>query len=209
MTSGTRRRGAWIGRTEAALLDALIGLRPGESLLDVGCGTGYFTQALSANAFWTVGADRDLAMLHHAARHRDGALTWLVADGQGLPFADRAFDVVISVTALCFIQDERRAVAEFMRVARRRVVLGLLNRHSLLYLEQGRNGGRGGYRGARWHTARQARSLFDGLAAANVETRRAVFVPSGGRLARWVEPTFGRWQAGWGSFIAVAVDKMR
>jgi len=201
-------RGDWIGRTETALLDALIGLRSGESLLDAGCGTGYFTQALSADACWTVGADRDEAMLHHAARHRDGGPSWLSADAHALPFADLSFDIVISVAALCFMQDEHRALAEMLRVARRRVVLGLLNRRSLLYLNHGRNGGRGGYRGARWHTAREARSLFDALATANVETRCAVFLPSGGPLARWVEPTLGRWQAGWGSLLAVAADKM-
>jgi SAM-dependent methyltransferase len=201
-------RGDWIGKTEYALLDTLIELRQGESLLDVGCGTGYFTQACSArNAVWVVGADRDEAMLHYAVRHRGDGQSWLIADARRLPFADRSFDVAIGVTALCFVQNERRALAEMLRVARRRVVLGLLNRHSLLYLEHGRHGGRGGYRGARWHTVADAQGLFDGLPASNVQVRSAVFLPHGGRFARWVEPRLTRWQAPCASFIAVAADK--
>jgi SAM-dependent methyltransferase len=189
-------RGGWIGRTEVALLDALIGLCPGESLLDLGCGTGYFTAALSPDAGFTVGADLDETMLRYAAAHRSRAHSWLAADALRLPFADRSFDVVASVTALCFIPDERRAVAEMLRVARRRVVLGLLNRHGLLYRQHGREGGRGGYRGARWHSVGEARSLFDGFPVSDVQVRSAVFLPTGGLFARAIEPALDRLQPG-------------
>jgi SAM-dependent methyltransferase len=202
-------QGDWIGRTEAALLDTMIGLRPGESLLDVGCGTGYFTQALSEDTVLAVGADLDEAMLRHAAGHRGRGLSWLVADARGLPFADRSFDIVISVSALCFMQDARRAIGEMLRVAGRRVALGLLNCRSLLYLLHGLGEGRGGYRGARWHTVAEARSLFYGLAGSDVEVRSAVFLPTGGRFARRVEPPLGRWQAACGGFLAVAANKAR
>jgi|OpeIllAssembly_1097287.scaffolds.fasta_scaffold110789_1 SAM-dependent methyltransferase len=201
-------RGDWIGKTEYALLDNLTELRQGESLLDVGCGTGYFTQAFAAGkTAWIAGAERDEAMLRHAIRHRGDRQSWLIADAQRLPFPDRSFDVVISVAALCFVQDERRALVEMLRVARRRVALGLLNRHSLLYLEHGRHGGHGGYRGARWHSVAEARALFDGLPATSVTARSAVFIPSDHRLARWVEHASAHRRPDCGSFIAVAADK--
>lgn len=200
-------RGEWIGRTETALVQALIEPRPGEWLLDVGCGTGYFTAAAASAAGFAVGADRDEPMLRHAAEHRGAPMAWLLADAHRLPFADRSFDVAISITALCFVRDERHALAEMLRVARRRVVVGLLNRHSLLYLRQGLKGGQGGYRGARWHTVSQARSLFDGLAVSHVRIRSAVFFPSGGPVAQASESPLGRLRPGWGSFLAVAADK--
>jgi 2-polyprenyl-3-methyl-5-hydroxy-6-metoxy-1,4-benzoquinol methylase len=37
-------RGEWIGETEYRLLGKLLAARPHETLIDVGCGTGYFTR---------------------------------------------------------------------------------------------------------------------------------------------------------------------
>jgi ubiquinone/menaquinone biosynthesis C-methylase UbiE len=41
-----------------------------------------------------------------------------VADAQALPFPDASFDTVVCTFALCAIPDERRAVAEMIRVLR-------------------------------------------------------------------------------------------
>src|SRR3990170_3677827 len=177
-------RGAWIGGIEYRLLVELLTPHSGETVLDVGCGTGYFTRCFSASTAvgWTVGADIDLAAARFAAAR--GKAAYLAADGQRLPFADRSFDLVISVTALCFMRDARRALMEMLRVARRRVALGLLNRHSLLWSAKGRDGGRGAYRGAHWHTRREVERLFAGQPARNLTLRTAIMLPGGGRLAR-------------------------
>jgi len=201
-------RGAWIGSNEYRLLVRLLEPRPGDTLLDVGCGTGYFTRSFAADRSCTrvSGADIDLGALRHASQHSTRAETYVCADARTLPFADRSVDLVISVTALCFIKEERAALAEMLRVARRRVALGLLNRHSLLYLEKGRGEGKGAYRGARWHTPRQARALFMGLPASKTRLATAVFLPRAGLLARRVEPCLQGAGAEWGSFIAVTAD---
>lgn len=131
-------RGSWIGKTEYDLLDGLLQVRSRESMLDVGCGTGHFTRAFSApHEVSVVGVDRNEAALRYAMQHRRDTQSFVIADAHRLPFADRSFNLVISVTALCFMSKERTALVEMLRVARRRVVLGLLNRHSLLYLEKG------------------------------------------------------------------------
>ncbi len=56
----------------------------------------------------------------------------VAADMMDLPFADGAFDKTVSVTALEFIADARRAVAELFRVTNRGgiVVVATLNRLS-------------------------------------------------------------------------------
>jgi len=41
------------------------------------------------------------------------------ADARRLPFPDDSFDLVVSITALCFIREERLALREMLRVARR------------------------------------------------------------------------------------------
>lgn len=200
------RRGAWIGGVEYHLLVELLTPHSGETVLDVGCGTGHFTRRFSGSAAvgWTVGADINLAAARFAAAR--GKAAYLVADGQSLPFADRSFDLVTSVTALCFMRDARRALKEMLRVARRRIALGLLNRHSLLWFTKGRQGGSGAYRGAHWHTRREVEGLFAGQAARNLTLRTAIMLPGGGRLARWAEPGLERAAPCCGAFLAAAAD---
>lgn len=199
-------RGHWIAQRELELLLEALEPRPGESLLDVGCGTGHFTRALGQHLQGPItGVDLDPAWLRHARQQDATATTYAVADARALPFADTSFDLVVSVTALCFIPDERAALAEMLRVARRRVVLGLLNRHSLLCYQKGRGGGRGAYRGGRWHSPAEAGRLFKGLAANPHKPATAIHLPGGGYLARRLERL---WPAGLhtGAFIVMAAD---
>ena len=100
------RRGSWIGGIECRLLEQLLAPRPGESLLDVGCGTGHFTRCLAQGAAvgFVAGSDIDFGSVHYAAGRRHGE-AYVVADARRLPFADKRFDLVVSVTALCFVTD--------------------------------------------------------------------------------------------------------
>lgn len=154
-------RGAWIGSTEFAILRALIGPGANESILDVGCGTGYFTSCFAqCSDALVVGLDPNTSWLHYAERHAPSRIAWLAARAEGLPFPNASFDITVSITALCFIADQERALREIVRVTRRRFALGLLNRRSLLWRSKGRHGGTGGYRGAHWHTIGEVRALF-------------------------------------------------
>lgn len=202
-------RGRWIGTRETALILRHLQPGPGESLLDVGCGTGYFTRAVSAAVSGEiVGADISAAWLAHARARGGARIRYDEADACALPYADARFDLTMSITALCFVDDERLAVRELLRVTRRRFVLGLLNRHSLLWRQKGRDGGVGAYQGARWHTVAEARRLFDGLPVANLRVRSAIQLPDGGWLPRCVErlvPT----RCTTGAFLLVAGDVVR
>lgn len=199
-------RGRWIGETESGLLRRMLGPRSGESLLDVGCGTGYFTRQFArADKLAVAGLDPNRDWLAFAERHAAGTESYVSGSALALPFADDSFDLVVSVTALCFVADQRRALAEMLRVARRRVALGLLNRHSLLYWHKGRGGGRGAYRGAHWHTVAEVRELFAGLPVRNLRMGFAIFAPGSEWIARRLESVL---PAGLplGAFLAVAAD---
>ena len=201
-------RGSWIGEVEFALLRRLLRPAPAESLIDIGCGTGYFTRRFSIDAGLRVtGVDIDRDSLGFA-RSRSPGIAFVAADACRLPFAQDAFDLAAAVTSLCFVADERSAVREMVRVTRRRFALGLLNRHSLLYLRKGRGGGVGAYRGARWHTLAEIRSLFSALPVERLEIRTAVLFPGGSRAGRRAE-RMAREALPWGSFIAVAGSKRR
>jgi SAM-dependent methyltransferase len=180
-------RGRWIGETEYALAARQLAAQPGDSLLDVGCGTGWFTRRAAADDLLVTGLDPNSVWLDYARSHSSPALNWVDGDARALPFADASFDQVLSIAALCFVDDERQAVAECVRVSRRRFAIGWLNRTSLLYRQKGRGGGSGAYRGARWHTSGEVRALFTGLPVCNLKLRSAIFLPSGMHCARWLE----------------------
>ena len=187
-------RGRWIGQRETALLLEALQPRPGESLLDVGCGTGFFTRAVAPAITGPVtGVDINPEWVAYARRRDPGGAAYDVADARALPYGDDSFDLVVSIAALCFVEEERAAVGEMIRVARRRIAIGLLNRRSLLWLLKGRSGGRGGYRGARWHTAGEAQELFRRLPVQHLRVRTCIHIPSSARLARVTERLWPPW----------------
>jgi ubiquinone/menaquinone biosynthesis C-methylase UbiE len=200
-------RGAWIGETEFRLLANALEPRAHETLLDVGCGTGHFTRLFAARTGASlVGLDPDLAWLRFALERAGPNEGYVAGRAERLPFGDRSFDRTIAVTSLCFIRAERQALREIIRVTRKRVALGLLNRHSLLYLQKGRHGGSGGYRGAHWHTPGAARALFDGMPVRNIAIRSGVLVPTGGWLARRIEALFQGRCLPLGAFLLAIAD---
>jgi SAM-dependent methyltransferase len=176
-------RGRWIGETEYALAAHGLAAQPGDSLLDIGCGTGWFTRRAAADDLVATGLDPNPEWLDYARTCSSPALSWVEGDARDLPFAEASFDHVLSVAALCFVEDAQQAVAEAVRVTRRRFALGWLNRASLLYWQRGRHGGSGAYRGACWHTAREVHELFAGLPVKNLMLRSAIFLPSGSGFA--------------------------
>jgi SAM-dependent methyltransferase len=201
-------RGAWIGEAEHRLLRALLRPVPGASVLDVGCGTGYFSRHFARDGCPVTGVDRDATSIAYARTRAGPGERYLVADALSLPFDDASFDYCVSVTALCFVADEPRALAEMTRVARRGLGLGLLNRRSLLHWRKGRQGGSGAYQGARWHTTSEVRELLASLRLEDTRVESGVFLPSGSRRARWLEPMLPAWLP-WGSFLAASARVAR
>jgi len=200
-------RGAWIGATEFALLRDAIDARAGETVLDVGCGTGHFTRLFAAHAGvrTVVGIDPDIDSLRFAQAHSGPRESYVAGGAERLPFPDRSFDCTVAVTSLCFVDDQAAALREIARVTRRRLALGLLNRRSLLYPQKGRGGGVGAYRGAYWHTPVEARALLARLPVRHARLSSAVFLPSGGAVARAIEPWLPS-AALWGAFLLVTAD---
>lgn len=197
-------RGRWVSDVETRLLLRLLRARTGERVLDVGCGTGHFSRRLAVAGLSVTGLDRDAAALEYARRHGDG-IVWLHGDARALPFPDGAFDHCVAVTSLCFVDDPARALAEMWRVARRGVVLGLLNRRSLLHRGKA---GRGGYRGARWDDVREVRNWIHGLAPrpGAVMVRSAIFLSSGKLPAKALEAVLPN-TLPWGGFLAVGLHR--
>lgn len=106
----------------SADLFATAALQPGETVLDVGCGTGPTTEQ-AARAVGpggrVTGTDIAPAMVEAArASSRVAGVTWQVADAQTHDFGAGTFDVVLSRFGVMFFPDPVAAFANLARATR-------------------------------------------------------------------------------------------
>ncbi len=124
--------GSLVKKVEGELLLDFLNPVRAERILDAGCGTGVFTQDILSCGSKVAGLDVSLPMLMRARQKaRESAFQGAVADMLNLPFPENCFDKAISVTALEFITDGRKAVRELFRVARRNGVIVVATLNSL------------------------------------------------------------------------------
>jgi len=107
-------------------------------VLDLGCGTGMLLDELARRSAFVVGIDSSPEMLE-LARKRRGSAVLLLADADHLPFADRSFDAVVSVTLLQNMPNPEATVREVARITKRGgivIMTTLRHKHSLGELER-------------------------------------------------------------------------
>ena len=95
--------------------------KPGESLLDLACGTGFVTR----RAAYSVGARRQRRRARHQSGHagsrrRRGSdiADWVCASADDMPFADASFDAIVCQQGVQFFPDPVAALVEARRVLR-------------------------------------------------------------------------------------------
>jgi ubiquinone/menaquinone biosynthesis C-methylase UbiE len=113
-----RHVGRYGSQLAAGLID-LAGVRPGDRVLDVGCGTGQLTTALAdVVSAGNVAAIDPSAPFAEACTQRVPGADVRVGVAEDLPFADDAFDVVLAQLVVQLIDDPLAGVREMARVAR-------------------------------------------------------------------------------------------
>jgi ubiquinone/menaquinone biosynthesis C-methylase UbiE len=120
-------------------LDALLGARPGERLLEIGPGTGLQSlhvarQLAPSGRLDIIDVQPEMldCVMRRAAARGIGGVVPTQADARELPFPDATFDAAYLVTALGEIPDPIAALGELRRVlkpAGRLVVGEFFDRH--------------------------------------------------------------------------------
>ena len=197
-------RGRWISDCEFNLMMSMMQPVVGDTLLDVGCGTGHFSRRFAETGLQVTGVDPDDVALDFA-RSQDGNIAYRDGDAMSLPFDNNAFDYCTAVTSLCFVSDPEKALRDMWRVCRKGVMLGLLNSNSRLYRERERHPG---YAGARWDSVRDIRAWTTTLDQQPERMRFATAVnyPSGTVFSRIMEKLIPA-ASPRGSFLAVYLSK--
>ena len=105
------------------LVREALGAAPGERVLDVGCGPGFYVAELLEQVGATgsvVGVDASPQTLALARRRTQGQdnVALHQADATALPVADASFDRALSVQVLEYVSDPAAALAELHRALR-------------------------------------------------------------------------------------------
>jgi len=109
------------------LVDA-VNPEAGSSVLDVAGGTGNAAIAAARSNCRVTGTDYVPALLERAAERARAErldIAFELADAEALPYADGAYDTVLSVFGAMFTPDQPRAAAELARVCRPGGLIGL------------------------------------------------------------------------------------
>lgn len=113
-----RRWSTYVARSTELTLSALPVLAPGARILDVGCGTGHLLAALRAQSERSslTGVDVSEGMLAAAAERLGDHAALRRASAERLPFADSAFDAVLTASSLHYWPNPECGLAEIGRI---------------------------------------------------------------------------------------------
>jgi SAM-dependent methyltransferase len=206
--------GRYADVAEKRLFDRLAHPRSGETVLDVGCGTGRYLRWLHDRGLRATGVDVSLNMVTAARLRltdRGADERAFVADASALPFGESSFDLVTAITSLEFLSEPERSLREMWRVCRGRLFLGVLSRHSLYARQIGRKGPASSLAKARLYGLGELlRLVRSALSPCTCTWRTALLAPemhstAGVALARVVDGIPGANKLPWGAYIGLVV----
>lgn len=102
---------------ECASIIRWLDPRPGERILDIGCGDGYYDTVVAGKGATVVGIDIHSKRLAIAQNFRTGEKTeFLFMDAEKMDFPDRHFDKVMSLCVIEHLADDDRVMQNIARV---------------------------------------------------------------------------------------------
>jgi SAM-dependent methyltransferase len=96
--------------------------KPGENILDLATGTGWTSHLVARRGARVLGIDLGADLIRAAQEQARGEgleVEYRIGDAEALPFADGAFDAVISTCGIMFVSRPGAAASELVRVTRK------------------------------------------------------------------------------------------
>lgn len=120
-------QGRAMERSAERLILQLLDPRPGESVLDIGCGDGNHLLFFSKLGLDITGVDASPHMINKARERLGNRCSLKTGMAQDLPFDDNEFDFAVLINTLEFLDDPLQALREAGRVAKSKVFIGVMN----------------------------------------------------------------------------------
>lgn len=93
----------------------LLDLKPNQTLLDIGCGTGYFSDLAYKQHVDVTGIDASKAFIEQA-KQRNSEIEFSTGEMEELPFPDHSFDVVCGFNSFQYAASIKNALLDAKRV---------------------------------------------------------------------------------------------
>jgi ubiquinone/menaquinone biosynthesis C-methylase UbiE len=107
----------YLRRIQWQIIESYLKPGPGQYILDVACGDGYYSRKMAARGATVEAIDLEPTRIRNARTyHNVPGVHYGLANAETLPFADATFDKVVSVCALEHFNDPQAAITEMRRV---------------------------------------------------------------------------------------------
>jgi len=171
--------GAMYDRLEKqAVAELLLTNSSRGKLLDVGCGTGHWSQFFGELGLTVTGVDISPEMIRAADEKSINRASFKIADVHHLPFKDETFDVSVAITTLEFARNPAGVIHEMVRCTRHsngKLIFGVLNCCASINRKR-RKSGIQPYLDARFFSPSQLRNMLEPYGEPKVFS--TAFVPS-------------------------------
>lgn len=107
----------------------MIHMSPEKPLLEIGCGTGHWTRFFHQKGFKLTAIDLSEKMLEKAKQKNPEKVYFEKMNVEAMKYRDHAFENIIAIATLEFVEDLERAFSEIKRILKPEgiLILGCLN----------------------------------------------------------------------------------
>lgn len=207
------QQGVYVDEKEKELLLRMMRFKHGESVLEVGCGTGRNVEYLTDLGLNVVGVEpmEELAKIA-LQKSKISKEQILINSYENLPFTDESFNNVISLIAFQFSIDIKKCIGEMLRVAKKKIGLGFLNKNSLTNIFNTKER-RKLYKEAKPLTAKDIKKILQEIIDINkvvINIGYTLYLPgNSGYLIPVVDDIIEKINLPFGDYAVMIIDKKR